>query len=87
MEKWIKDMYFLAKNDYRHKEFEKEMNELEPRFLQIREKLSEEERDVLDLYISACEHFNYTYIYAAYQMGWHECALSPQAASSYLQEE
>ena len=75
MEKWENEMRMLAKCDHVHKNAERDIIELEPAFHQIRDKLSEEERDALDLYISACEEINYTYIRSAYQLGWHHCAM------------
>ena len=74
MEKWEDEMRMLAKCDHIQRKAEQEIIDLEPAFHQIREKLTEEEREVLDFYISACEEFNYAYIRSAYQLGWHHCA-------------
>ncbi len=78
MEKWEDEMRMLAQCDYAHKDAEKDIIALEPGFHQIRDRLTEQERQTLDFYISACEAFNYTYIRSAYQLGWHHCALKTQ---------
>lgn len=70
MEPWIDQMRILASFDSAHRQAERDIIALEPAFHQIRDRLSPEEQDALDLYISACEEFNYTYIRAAYQLGY-----------------
>ena len=69
MEPWIKEMQALAKADPWYQECLAEVERREPEFQRIREKLTDEEQEALDLYIAACEELQYSCIYPAYELG------------------
>ena len=66
---WIKQIFEIAKTDENYQECVRMVAQLEPDFLQIRQKLSPQEQEILDSYIAACEELHFSLIYPA-----HRCA-------------
>lgn len=69
VELWIQELPSLAKADPYCQECLAEVERRTPEFQRIRDKLTEEEQEVLDLYIAACEEHQYSFIYPAYELG------------------
>lgn len=68
---WIDLMYAKAGVDPAHQQCLAELEEWEPRFLSLRQRLSEEDRETLDMYISACEELQHHLIYIVRTLpGW-----------------
>lgn len=65
----IQRMYQLAGIDADHQRCKTVMEAREPKYLDLRARLSEEDQDTLDLYIAACEELSFHYVYIAYALG------------------
>lgn len=66
---WTRELIKLVQHDTNCQQCLSEVMRLEPAFERIRKKLSMEEKETLDLYIAACEEYEYSQIYPAYTLG------------------
>lgn len=64
----------LCDEDYQY--WMEQIRELEPDYLSIRDGLTEDQKDLLDAYISACESQDDIRIYCAYELGRKHEAMS-----------
>ena len=67
--RWEDKVIAQTKIDPTYKECLAEVEALTPAFMRIRDALSEEEQDALDLYIAACEELQYCFVRPAYEVG------------------
>lgn len=66
---WDKELLAQIKSDINCQQCLAEVARLQPAFDLVRHKLSEADKDTLDLYIAACEELEYSHIYPAYILG------------------
>lgn len=59
----------LAAADSHCRECLAEVERRTPEFPRIRDRLTEEDQEALDLYIAACEEHQYSFVYPAYELG------------------
>lgn len=66
---WQEMLDGMCREDRWYQQWLERAKELEPAYEQIREKLPEEQNQILDQYIMACEEMDYVRQLLAYQLG------------------
>lgn len=66
---WVRQVFEQAKGDLFCQECSHNVARLEPEYLKIRQKMTQEEQDILEMYIAACEERSFSLIYPAYKLG------------------
>ena len=66
---WAEEMLQLCRKNEWYQQWLQKAKDLEPGYEQIRGNLSEEQREILDRYIMACEEMDHIRQILAYQLG------------------
>ena len=66
---WTRELLRLVQHDANCQQCLSKVMQLEPAYERIKKKLSKQDKETLDLYIAACEEYEYSHIYSAYALG------------------
>ena len=66
---WISELTELVQKDENCQQCLNHVLQLEPEFEHIRNQLSNNDRETLDLYIAVCEELEHSHIYPAFVLG------------------
>ena len=67
---WIKELTEMAKFDPEYQQYLAQARLLEPEFLSIRDSLPENQRELLDTYLAACEQMDHFQLCLAWSVAW-----------------
>ena len=70
---WMEELMELAKEDPEYQACLETVRNLEPEFLALRDGLTEDRRNVLDAYLSACEEMDHTMLSLAEHLTRRQC--------------